>query len=199
MSDDVIFVKPVEKVSVIYDILKSSNHSNFPVVDSDDNGVLYGTIGRNALCILLKHRAYGMPSQVDEYSSTIHRDHRKDSAVIHNYITVEGGSEERFLPLTQWEVIEKAYPKYPSIRDVHLSYADRDCLVDLRPYTNCAPVSVRESASVSRTYDIFRSLGLRFLPVVNRHNQIVGTITRSDLTPEALAAKMIGKGAKKAA
>jgi CBS-domain-containing membrane protein len=40
-------------------------------------------------------------------------------------------------------------------------------------------------------------LGLRFLPVVNRHNQIVGTITRSDLTPDALAEKMIGKGAAK--
>ncbi|CAB9504170.1 Putative chloride channel-like protein CLC-g [Seminavis robusta] len=202
MSDDVIFVRPVEKVSVVYDILKSSNHSNFPVVD---DGLLYGTIGRNALCTLLKQRAYGKPIVVDEYSVTEHRDHRNhDSVRVHNYVTVEGGGGEddegeKFLPLTQWEVIEQSYPKYPSIGDVRISYADKDCMLDLRPFTNCAPISVRESASVTRTYEIFRSLGCRFLPVTNLHNQIVGTITRKDLTPDALAEKMIGKGARKAA
>lgn len=186
MSDDVIFVRPVEKVSVVYDILKSSSHSNFPVVDAEDNGVLYGTIGRNALCILLKQRAYGKPKQPDDAKGSIR-----------NYLSVEDGSGETFLPLTQWEAIERSYPKYPNIRDVRISSDARDCLLDLRPFTNCAPVSVRESATVKRTYEIFRSLGVRFLPVVNRHNQIVGAITRSDLTPDALAEKMTGKGVKK--
>ena len=191
MSDDVIFVRPVEKVSVVYDILTSSHHSNFPVVDPNDNGVLYGTIGRNAMCILLKQRAYGK-SKVFESSSV-----RRES-IIHNHITVEG-SNEHFLPLVQWETIEKSYPKFPSIEEVRLPIEDRECFIDLRPYTNTAPISVRESATVTRTYDIFRSLGLRFLPVVNRHNQIVGTITRRNLVPDALAEKMIGKGSKKSA
>lgn len=44
---------------------------------------------------------------------------------------------------------------------------------------------------------MFRSLGLRFLPIVNRHNQVVGTITRTDLTPEALADTMLHKGKKR--
>lgn len=40
-------------------------------------------------------------------------------------------------------------------------------------------------------------MGLRFLPVVNKHNQVVGTITRSDLTPDALAETMLKFGNKK--
>ena len=191
MSDDVIFVRPVEKVSVVYDILKSSHHSNFPVVDTNDNGVLYGTIGRNAMCILLKQRAYGKPKVTQSSTS-----HTRRESMIHNHIAVEG-SDEHFLPLVQWETIEKSYPKYPSIAEVRVPVEDRECFVDFRPFANTAPVSVRESATVTRTYDIFRSLGLRFLPVVNRHNQIVGTITRSNLAPDALAEKMIGKGSKK--
>lgn len=48
-----------------------------------------------------------------------------------------------------------------------------------------------------RCYEIFRTLGLRFLPVVNRHNQVVGTITRTDLSGEALAHTMLVRGHKK--
>ena len=38
-----------------------------------------------------------------------------------------------------------------------------------------------------RTYRLFRTLGLRFLCVVNHNNQVVGIITRCDLLPEALS------------
>jgi hypothetical protein len=44
-----------------------------------------------------------------------------------------------------------------------------------------------ESASLSRTYRLFRTLGLRHLCVVNHHNQVVGMITRKDLEPHHLA------------
>lgn len=43
---------------------------------------------------------------------------------------------------------------------------------------------------------MFRGLGLRFLPVVNKYNQVVGTITRSDLTADSLAQTMLQKGKK---
>lgn len=47
-----------------------------------------------------------------------------------------------------------------------------------------------------RAYELFRSLGLRFLPVVNCHNQVVGSITRADLSPEGLARTLLTKGKK---
>lgn len=44
------------------------------------------------------------------------------------------------------------------------------------------------SILMQRTYQVFRSLGLRFLPVVNKRNQVVGTITRSNICDHGLAA-----------
>ena len=62
---------------------------------------------------------------------------------------------------------------------------------------NKAPISVQEEASVGRCYEIFRTLGLKLLPVVNRHNQVVGTIARADLAADALAQTMLARGSKK--
>lgn len=74
--------------------------------------------------------------------------------------------------------------------------SDRECFLDLRPYMNMSPISVQEEASVGRCYEIFRTLGLRFLPVVNRHNQVVGTITRTDLSGDSLAHNLLVRGHK---
>jgi len=53
---------------------------------------------------------------------------------------------------------------------------------------------IQETASVHRAYALFRALGCRFLVVVNRYNQCVGTISRDDLTNESLAQDMLTKG-----
>lgn len=71
-------------------------------------------------------------------------------------------------------------------------YVCLDCL-DL---SVLAVVFTAVSCIGQRTYQLFRKLGLRFLPVVNKYNQVVGTITRSDLTPDALAETMLNKGKK---
>jgi predicted transcriptional regulator len=54
MSDHVIFFRPVEKVGTVVDVLKSCPFLNFPIVDTEDSDLLYGTIssrhynGRNS-------------------------------------------------------------------------------------------------------------------------------------------------------
>jgi chloride channel 7 len=50
---------------------------------------------------------------------------------------------------------------------------------------------VNETASIQRTYRLFRTLGLRFLCVVNHNNQVVGIITRKDLLPESLTNSLL--------
>lgn len=86
------------------------------------------------------------------------------------------------------------YPAYTPIKDIKIHPNERDLFVDLRPYCNTAPHTCQETTSVVRAYEVFRTLGLRMLVVVNRYNQCVGTITRDDLTVEALAKDMITKG-----
>jgi Mg/Co/Ni transporter MgtE len=63
-----------------------------------------------------------------------------------------------------------------------ISYILIDSQVFFTPH---APIHALPFAQ--RTYRLFRTLGLRFLCVVNHNNQVVGIITRDDLLPESLA------------
>ena len=51
-------------------------------------------------------------------------------------------------------------------------------VLDLRPYINTSTAAIQESFSVERTYVVFRTLGLRHLVVVDRHNHVKGIVTR---------------------
>ena len=51
-------------------------------------------------------------------------------------------------------------------------------MLDLRPYIDSSSAAVQESFSVERTYVVFRTLGLRHLVVVDRHNHVKGIVTR---------------------
>jgi CBS-domain-containing membrane protein len=53
--------------------------------------------------------------------------------------------------------------------------------VDLRPFMNRAPFTIRGDASASRAHQVFMGLGLRHLIVVDQLNHVVGMITRKDL------------------
>mmetsp|Transcript_4454 Transcript_4454/g.9869 ORF Transcript_4454/g.9869 Transcript_4454/m.9869 type:complete len:934 (-) Transcript_4454:323-3124(-) len=178
MSTEVKCLRPVERVGIVYDMLKSLPHGNFPIVDTASSGTLYGTASRAMLCTLLQRRAFGQPHDVNNGHYHTHTDGSTDYA--------ELLGPKRLSPLVQWDTIERVYPRYPTIDDVELRPGDRNCWLDLRPYANTAPYTINETASIQRTYRLFRTLGLRFLCVVNHNNQVVGIITREDLLPESL-------------
>jgi hypothetical protein len=135
MGDNVIFFRPVEKVGTVVDVLKSCGFSTFPIVDTEEANVLFGTISRNILCALLKKRAFGRPAETSS-----------SRGAQSNYIHSNG---EVFIPIAEWETVEESYTKYPSVHDFRLGVAERDCLLDLRPYANTAPISIQETASVN--------------------------------------------------
>jgi H+/Cl- antiporter ClcA len=174
MSTQVKCLRPVERAGVVYDLLRSCGHGSFPIVDTASGGTLYGTASRYMLCTLLQRRAFGSPDVLEDY----------DGPQQHL-------GPRRLSPLVQWDTIERAYPRYPKLSDVDMREGDRNCWLDLRPYANTAPYTVNETASIQRTYRLFRTLGLRFLCVVNHNNQVVGIITRKDLLPEALTDSLL--------
>jgi chloride channel 7 len=173
MSAEVKCLRPVERAGVVYDLLRSCQHGTFPIVDTASGGTLYGTASRSMLCTLLKRRAFGNPDILDDYDNS------------------DTLGPRRLSPLVQWDTIERAYPRYPTIDDVTMREPDRNCWLDLRPYANTAPYTINETASIQRTYRLFRTLGLRFLCVVNHNNQVVGIITRKDLLPESLTDSLL--------
>ena len=50
--------------------------------------------------------------------------------------------------------------------------------INLGPYVNTSVFVVPHSFSLNLTYNVFRSMGLRHLVVVDYHNSVVGIITR---------------------
>ena len=175
MSTEVKCLRPVERAGVVYDLLLSCGHGNFPIVDTASGGTLYGTVSRSMLCTLLQRRAFGSPDVLEHCDGEQH----------------QNLGPRRLSPLVQWDTIERAYPRYPTIDDVELLEADRNCWLDLRPYANTAPYTINETASIQRTYRLFRTLGLRTLCVVNHNNQVVGIITRKDLLPGSLTDSLL--------
>lgn len=174
MSTDVKCLRPVERVGVVFDLLRSCSHGTFPIVDNDTTGTLYGTASRDMLCTLLQRKAFTAATAVDDGNG-------------------QGLSTraKAISPLVQWDTLERVYPRYPSVDDIELRSTDRDCLLDLRPYANTAPYTINETASIQRTYRLFRTLGLRTLCVVNHTNQVVGIITRKDLLPDSLSTSLL--------
>eukprot|EP00591_Stephanopyxis_turris_P010871 CAMPEP_0195509810 /NCGR_PEP_ID=MMETSP0794_2-20130614/2637_1 /TAXON_ID=515487 /ORGANISM="Stephanopyxis turris, Strain CCMP 815" /LENGTH=800 /DNA_ID=CAMNT_0040637115 /DNA_START=515 /DNA_END=2914 /DNA_ORIENTATION=- len=114
MSTDVKCLRPVERAGVVYDLLRTCKHSTFPIVDTTSGGTLYGTASRSMLCTLLQRRAFGQPDVVlEEY------DYTNGSC--------ESLGPKRFSPLVQWDTIERVFPRYPTIEDVDMKSADRNC------------------------------------------------------------------------
>jgi len=180
MSTEVKCLRPVERAGVVYDLLLTCSHGAFPIVDPESGGTLYGTATRSMLATLLQRRAFGSPDVFnDEHSS------------VENGKGHETLGPRRLSPLVQWDTIERAYPRYPLVQDIEMREADRNCWLDLRPYANTAPYTINETASIQRTYRLFRTLGLRFLCVVNLNNQVVGIITRKDLLPASLSHSLL--------
>lgn len=101
--------------------------------------------------------------------------------------------------LAAWE-FDAHWPRYPDVSKLSFSSDELDtCFVDLRPYLNPTPHVVHVHAPAARAFDMFRGLGLHHLTVVNDVFDVVGVITRHNLTVEALEASVARKASRKAA
>ena len=85
--------------------------------------------------------------------------------------------------------LEESFPRYPSADDIVLTEQQRRLWLDITPYVNQTPPTVSMHAPLTRTYALFRSLGLRHLVAVDPFNNVVGIITRHDLSEHNLSAK----------
>lgn len=83
------------------------------------------------------------------------------------------------------EVDADEYPPLPPFEDFWMS--DK---VDLSAHMDQSAFCVLDTTSLSRTYQLFRTLGMRHLVVVNKDNRVVGMITRKDLITHHILRKI---------
>lgn len=161
---------PLVRVGEVYDMLRSCRHESFPVVSNLGERQLAGTVLRRTLCMTLFHRAFAPPGEDPESRNDL--------------------KTRALSPLLSSAIFERAYPRYPKVEELSITETDRDCWLDLRPYTDTAPFTVQDCTSVQRTYMTFRTLGLRHLIVVDAANRVQGIITRKDLDEPTLEERL---------
>ena len=82
------------------------------------------------------------------------------------------------------DVFRDAYPRYDNIKKVITTLTDDelDAKIDLGYCMNPCPYSVPYNCSYERTFRLFRALGLRHLCVTDDSNNVVGIVTRKDMS-----------------
>ena len=84
------------------------------------------------------------------------------------------------------DVLNAEYPRFPSIHDINLKNVDEDNILDITPYMHPCPYVIYHDSPVCQVFNLFRTMGLRHLPVINSAGEILGLITRHNLTHENL-------------
>lgn len=80
--------------------------------------------------------------------------------------------------------MKEDYPRFPDIHDLHIEFEDQQKIMDVTPYMNPCPYMVYPWTPVPLVFNLFRTMGLRHLIVINTKGQLVGMITRYNLTHE---------------
>eukprot|EP00884_Botryococcus_braunii_P018780 jgi/Botrbrau1/5586/Bobra.97_2s0016.2 len=180
----VVALPPVVRVSQVAITLRNTSHSTYPVTPDVDqasqtDGVfqLHGVVKRSQLLLLLKHRI-GM----FRHDST-------KSGFPPSKSHIPATQEARYALLEKLEHIPiKIRPKQ-DIDEIlgELKDSEMDYWLDLRPFMQRTPFVLQGNASMARAYRLFRTMGLHHMFVGSPKPQVIGMLTRKDLTEENAA------------
>lgn len=166
MSQPVVTLCEVNKVETVHRMLSNTSHHGFPVVSKD--GHVRGIILRKTLTSLMKLKAFSLPvASVGNSNDPDTIRLAPAATAFHDYM-------------------ERTYPHYPRIEDIHLSMAEMSQWLDVRLYMESSPYTVNETTSIERSYRFFRTMGLRHLIVLDYDRKVTGILTRKDLTEHRL-------------
>ncbi|XP_002740900.1 H(+)/Cl(-) exchange transporter 6 [Saccoglossus kowalevskii] len=93
-------------------------------------------------------------------------------------------------PHLTYDDLTEDYPRYPDIYDLDLTQINPRMIMDVTPYMNPCPYTVSAHTPVPHVYNLFRTMGLRHIIVISSIGEILGMITRHDLTDDNLKEKL---------
>eukprot|EP01113_Clastostelium_recurvatum_P030888 TRINITY_DN3802_c0_g1_i2.p1 TRINITY_DN3802_c0_g1~~TRINITY_DN3802_c0_g1_i2.p1 ORF type:complete len:885 (+),score=157.27 TRINITY_DN3802_c0_g1_i2:34-2655(+) len=150
------------------------------------NGVFKGIILRNQISVLLRSKIFVSSAQLLELSqqspvplpaTVVFSKSRSAEMVDLSQIEVRHP-----YPVLKWEEFSKMMAReLPDIDALSLSAEQMGMYIDLRPYMNRSPALVQQTHSLTETYRLFRTMGLRHVVVLDETHHVAGMVTRKDL------------------
>ena len=163
MSTELVMLQLTMQVNDILEILQEYDHLDFPVTDSSKGGQLVGSISRATL-----------------------------KAVLWKMVQLRGDGdvEGEESPANPKDIADLSYDQFgfdrlQEVSDTELSNQfrgeDRFEFMSLAKYVTLSPIAFDEDGSAERAFELFRTLGLRQLVVVDNDKIPIGVVTRFDL------------------
>uniref|UniRef100_A0A0N4ZQ14 Chloride channel protein n=1 Tax=Parastrongyloides trichosuri TaxID=131310 RepID=A0A0N4ZQ14_PARTI len=166
MRSDVVALQKKEKVKRLLEILKTTTHHGFPVLDRIDPGLnrydlpiygnLEGLVLRTQIKIILAKRHF-----YKNYDCTM---------------LAEGAENIDVKDLSD----EYSHNRF-DIDKLKFSRRDKECYVNFSDIMHLSPHRVPINASLETIFRLVRGLGLRYLIVVDKESKLRGIITRKDV------------------
>ena len=166
MVSPVRCLREVETLAATLQLLQDTNHGGFPVV-TNERETFAGLITRGELLVILDKAVTSLPGR-----------QLLPEITYADFIRARSSAA--------WEQEQEA----ESYQTMGRTRAMEDIWLNLRPFVNSSAMSVHTRFSLHRTYNIFRSLGLRHLVVVDDDYKVAGIVTRKDLMGFAIEEKL---------
>ncbi|EIE22417.1 hypothetical protein COCSUDRAFT_16693 [Coccomyxa subellipsoidea C-169] len=195
--------RTIESVGYVVRVLRHCSHNGFPVVrsmpgDCDDNemedesdsgpgpdatrgsasreGPLEGVILRSQLMVLLANRAF-----CDERGAALTREQAGERLARELKLDRSMRMYHRHSDTQTCAAYLHASTAAHSSIYLHNNLRQPRLYMDLRPFLDCGPITVRPETPAERAHMAFVSLGLRHLCVTDENSRVRGIITRRDL------------------
>uniref|UniRef100_H2Z664 Chloride channel protein n=1 Tax=Ciona savignyi TaxID=51511 RepID=H2Z664_CIOSA len=86
--------------------------------------------------------------------------------------------------IISYEKFNEDYPRFTDIHEMNFDDLNLNQIMDVTPYMHPCPYVVHPDSPVPQVFNLFRTMGLRHLPVINSRGEVLGLITRHNLTHE---------------
>lgn len=153
----VVCLQGIEKVQRVVEVLRTTSHNGFLVVNKGIQSELHGLVLRAHLIAALRKKWFlTEPRKTQAWEV-----------------------REKF---TSSDLAEKGH----KIEEVEITEEEMEMYIDLHPFTNTTPYTVVETMSVAKAVVLFRQVALRHLLIVPKYqgagiSPVVGILTRQDL------------------
>ena len=192
MSTSLISLEPEQSIGQLVEYLEMYPRLlDYPVIDSSRGGIFLGVVTKQDILTLLTHRELFYEPQKRETSGCENTgdgncDVNGDAnAVAASPVSPPQRGRSDRVALKFENLIYERVKKIETDLETVLSVVtdeDREKMVlDITPYIEIGHYTVNRYMSVHRTFELFRSLGLRDLIVTDACGRPLGVITRHDL------------------